>query len=153
MPKLPAHLRDRIRDSTSEEDRGHSTPCWISKRAVTEAGYTRICWQRRWYYTHRLAYELFVGPIPEGLQLDHLCRQRACCNPAHLEPVTSRENTLRGTHPNAIASRLPHCRSGHEFTPENTRLTRQGKRLCRECDRAARRVRYRNRVDMAKVPA
>ena len=78
--------------------------------------------------THRLAYELVVGPIPDGLALDHLCCNTVCCNPAHLDPVTTEENTRRGT------ARRTHCRRGHPFTPENT-IVRPLGRECRRCRR------------------
>lgn len=84
---------------------------------------------------HRIAYELIVGPVPEGLQLDHLCGLRNCVNPAHLEPVTPQENTLR--------ARGDSCKRGHKYTPENTHLhlrrDRPGPtRVCRTCARERR---------------
>ena len=83
---------------------------------------------------HRFAYENFVGPIPEGLHIDHLCRVPGCVNPAHLEAVTSRENTLRGVGPPAIQARKTHCISGHEFSGENLHLTPNGRhRVCKIC--------------------
>lgn len=86
---------------------------------------------------HRVAYEREVGPIPDGLQLDHLCRNRACVNVAHLEPVAPRENTLRSPiAPAAMNARKTHCLRGHEFTPENT-YPQPGGRMCRECHRQA----------------
>ena len=94
---------------------------------------------------HRYAYELHVGPIPEGLQLDHLCRNRWCINPEHLEPVTNQENSRRGNTGKTVsgAARLrTHCRNGHELTPENTWKHGHGSRLCRIC-RAAWEKEYR----------
>lgn len=93
--------------------------------------------QRR-FLVHRLMYEWFVGPIPAGLQMDHLCRNRGCGSPAHLEAVTQRENGLRGVGACARNAVKTHCVRGHEFTPENTHIRTNGSRFCRECDRARR---------------
>lgn len=94
--------------------------------------------------TSRLAYVISVGPIPEGLQIDHIChdpavckggpkcKHRRCCNPAHLEAVTHRENSLRSTSPPAVNSRKTHCPQGHEYTPENIYRYKNCRR-CREC--------------------
>jgi hypothetical protein len=77
-----------------EEDRGHETPCWIWQRAVnTDTGYGTV----GGLYAHRIVYERLRGPVPGGMQLDHLCRQRSCVNPDHVEPVTNAENTQRGS--------------------------------------------------------
>lgn len=88
---------------------------------------------------HRIAHEIYIGPIPDGYQVDHLCSNRVCVNPAHLEAVTPLENTQR------VSRRRTHCLRGHEFTPANTR--QRGDRLgrvCRACD-AIRANEYRER--------
>lgn len=83
--------------------------------------------------THRLSYEMHKGPIPEGKVLDHLCRNIACCNPAHLEAVTQRENLMRGRGAPARNAAKTHCKRGHPFDESNTRLTPKGGRQCRAC--------------------
>jgi hypothetical protein len=97
---------------------------------------------KRNQFAHRLAYELFVGPIPEGQTIDHLCRNRPCVNPGHLEVVDMRTNLLRGSSPTAQNARKTHCKHGHEFTPENTALKQGRYRICRTC-RARRNREYR----------
>lgn len=88
---------------------------------------------------HRVMFEHHVGPVPDGMQLDHvagLCGNRNCCNPAHLEPVTASENIRRQDHANR---RKTECPRGHAYTPENTRIDSAGKRRCRQCEFDSRR--------------
>lgn len=100
--------------------------CWIWKGRTNLDGYGRYSGTT----AHRIAYLVSVGPIPEGLELDHLCRKIRCVNPDHLEPVTHLENKRRRY---AIYDR---CKSGHEYTAENTYVRPNGNRDCRACIRA-----------------
>lgn len=97
------------------------------------------------YRAHRVAYELKNGPIASGLVIDHLCRNKACCNPDHLEAVTQRENTLRGEGPAARLAKQTHCLRGHPFDAENTRIIYGGRRRCRECTRQYNRAAKKRR--------
>lgn len=107
--------------------------CWLWTAAITD-GYGSIhsSYLRRNLRAHRFAYELLVGPIPVGLQLDHLCRVRRCVNPAHLEPVTARENIMRGVGMGARNARRTHCPKGHPYEGDNLLLDKTGRR-CRTC--------------------
>jgi len=117
--------------------------CWHWLRHRTPRGYGTFRVNGRLLMAHRWAYEHFKGPIPDGLTLDHLCRNRGCVNPDHLEPVTLRENILRGTSPSAADAKKTHCIHGHEFFVQNTWITSQGKRVCRTCRAAIVRKRRR----------
>ncbi len=114
-------------------------PCWLWT-AYTYLGYGMFHVNGRGpIRSHRWAYESWHGPVPAPLVLDHLCRVRNCVNPAHLEPVTNRENGLRGVGFVAREARKTHCPQGHEYTPDNTKLE-SGKRKCRTCALAQGRI-------------
>lgn len=99
LPFLPSHfLKNRHRSPEYiEEHRGHETPCWIWQHNISPSTGYGVCWQNSTpLLAHRVYYKRFRGPIPRGLQIDHLCRVPPCVNPAHLEPVTNKENIRRG---------------------------------------------------------
>jgi len=120
------------------EDRGFESPCWIWTNAIASNGYGAM-WDRRVKKVrsaHCIYYEIHVGSIPEGLDLDHLCRVRSCVNPDHLEAVTRRENLLRGMTLTAAAAAATHCPQGHAYDAANTYVhPRTGWRRCRACRR------------------
>lgn len=117
------------------------TTCWTWTGAITKdprpgaGGYAIFRSEGRTRLAHRVAYEHFIGPIPEGMTLDHLCRVRNCVNPAHCEPVPTRTNTLRGDGPTAENAVATHCPQGHPYDDANTYTERRGSRHCRTCAR------------------
>jgi hypothetical protein len=112
-----------------------SNACWLWTAARCSTGYGHFnvdgCIQK----ANRVAYELVKGPIPKGLTLDHLCRNKKCVNPDHLEPVTIAENVLRGMGSPAMNARKIFCKHGHELSGDNLYLRREGGRKCRACQR------------------
>ena len=103
--------------------------CWIWQGCLTHNGYGQLRRNNKSWLAHRYSYVLFKGSIPNGMVLDHLCRVRNCVNPEHLEPVTNRENLLRG-----IPGNKTHCPHGHEYTQENSAYYKNYK-YCKTCNR------------------
>lgn len=127
IASLPPHFQGHITVAP--------TGCWIWDGPLHHNGYGACSKTKGTNRAHRATYELLIGPIPDGLVIDHLCRVRACVNPHHMEPVTDRENRRRG------AAVITHCPQGHEYTPDNTYIKPQtGTRNCRRCAAAARRA-------------
>jgi hypothetical protein len=119
-----------------------SDGCWRWDAGFTPEGYGKFWLDGRTRLAHRLIYELERGPIPDGLVIDHLCRNRGCVNPEHMEPVTNRANLLRGNTLAAGNLAKTHCRNGHEYNDANTYRPPDGSRMCRVCKRARDRAKY-----------
>lgn len=116
-------------------DKNHITGCWVWVGHKRD-GYGVFSYGGRGgvrINAHRYAYQEIIGEIPNGLVLDHLCRQRDCVNPDHLEPVTRKENVLRGFSLSAMQSRQKNCNRGHPLSGDNLYITPRGKRQCRSC--------------------
>lgn len=124
-------FRKRIEQSTKMTDDG----CIVWVYGEDVAGYKRIGVSGRRYMAHRAVYRFLIGEIPEGMVIDHLCRNRACVNPEHLQPVTNRVNVLRGDGPTAVNYRKTHCKRGHALVGSNLRSRTTRGRECRECHR------------------
>jgi hypothetical protein len=136
MPKLIMDLPERFWAKTCIEDRGYETPCLVWTAYTLYNGYGRFGVSSKIHYAHRVAYGAAFGEIPAGLVLDHLCRVRACVNATHLEPVTNRENILRGETIMAANVAKTHCPQGHEYNSENTLVNPpNGRRRCASCVR------------------
>lgn len=124
----------------------NGTPCWTWAAHSIRGGYGTIAWKNRATGVHRLLYAWLVGPVPLGPiglvpEIDHLCRNRACCNPAHLELVTRQENVLRGESMAARNAKKTHCKRGHEFSPDNSVYKSRGWQ-CKTCLRESALRRY-----------
>ncbi len=141
--------RDITDPPTREEhfwlDVDKSKDCWRWRNSHSHLGYALVMWFGKTRPAHRIAYELTRGPIPDGLVIDHLCRNRWCLNPDHMEPVTQRENVLRGEGVAARHAAKTHCPQGHEYTEENTYHWPGAKGASRAC-RACISERYQNRA-------
>jgi hypothetical protein len=134
-PRLPSRFWNKVEPT----DNG----CWLWTAYIGPGGYGVFNFNGPSRVAHRIAYEVLVGPVPEGMECDHLCRVRHCVNPAHLEAVTSRENTIRGDAGlwrKNICAAMTHCVHGHPFDEENTWIRNwRGHRQCRTCAKKATR--------------
>lgn len=118
--------------------------CWPWLGATLDSGYGYTIFQGKRQVSHRVVYTLMVGPIPEGLQLDHLCRNRWCQNPWHVEPVTAKVNIQRGLSGYATGAQYrarTHCPQGHPYDEVNTIHLKGNRRWCKQCKLAEQRRR------------
>jgi hypothetical protein len=120
--------------------------CIEWKYALSHNGYGLKRIGNKMVRVHRFVYEVCYGKIPDGLVIDHLCRNRKCINPHHLELTTIKENTLRGVGPTAMNAKKTHCKHGHEFNDENTYIRKDGRRNCKKCLSMASLKYYRHKV-------
>jgi hypothetical protein len=134
IPSLTAQQERRFweRVTGTQIDAGQTARCWEWTGRKNVGGYGSVSLNDREYPVHRVAYTILRGPIPDGLTLDHLCRNKACCNPAHLDPCTAVENAMRGDNPAAKNARKTHCAKGHELT---RRTDDKRRRQCPICTR------------------
>lgn len=117
--------------------------CWQWIGAQNRKGYGQLFFRGKLWVSHRVAYTIFVGEIPEGMTVDHLCFNKGCINPAHLEPVTALENTQRakraGRHRPSTQYPPGYCAAGHQYTEDNVAIRPDGRRRCKMCARLKRR--------------
>lgn len=143
-------VSERFHERVSPEP---NSGCWLWLGYTDSDGYGRLSVSRpirTQRGAHQISFELFVGPIPPGFELDHLCRVRCCVNPAHLRLLTHVDNAARttvGRRANRPRNTGTHCRNGHEFTAANTYISPGGCRYCRTCNRLAVARALRTRED------
>lgn len=144
-PTSPALRRERFWAKVDKS--AGPDGCWLWTACIDHTGYGCFTVFKRHVAAHRFSYEETVGPITDGLVIDHLCRTRACVNPRHLEPVTFRENCMRGVAPNVIAARTMICRQGHDMSAPRGFIVKRRtngtvSRRCRVCANAWNLRRY-----------
>lgn len=137
--RRPYSFEEYVAPHITEDESG----CWLWTGRLDRFGYGRKRRPDKDWLVHRLVWEHLVGPIPPGLELDHLCRVRACCNPAHLEPVTRKENIRRSMAASAIAARTNRCKQGHDLAVHGKQRADGRGRRCTLCDR----IYTRNRLN------
>lgn len=140
-PMTKEQVIARLDDNTYKDP---NSGCWIWLNSLTPTGYppARYTAFKKYVTAYRLSYFLYRGEIPDGLEVDHICRMRCCINPWHLRLVTHAENTRRGIYPKSTHrnGRKTHCKRGHEFNENNTYIDNRGNRQCRICIREKNRL-------------
>jgi hypothetical protein len=151
--KAPRPALQRFLEKTEPQPNG----CRLWTGAIQTNGYGSFGVRKgQSALAHRWIYEQCVGPIPAGLTLDHLCRNRRCVNPEHLEPVTNAENVRRGESPTAKNARKTHCLKGHALEGDNLIQRKNGRRACKVCQRESQRKAWRKanpEVQRNRAPA
>lgn len=136
---MPRSLWERIERWTDR-----SGGCWVWTHWLDQDGYAHASYEGKRVRVHRWSWEQVNGPVPPGLELDHLCRTRGCVRPDHLQAVSHRENMMRGVAPSAVNAKKTQCKHGHPFSGENLILQIDGRRSCRTCTNRRARTRYWN---------
>jgi hypothetical protein len=151
---MMAQVIERFWDKAVPEP---TTGCWLWTGYTEKGGYGRFNVptgrkkpRQRTVIASRFAWELVNGPVPAGMEIDHACDTPSCINPEHLRPMVPWRNTLRGNGPAAQNARKIECKRGHGFTPENTLITRCGRRVCLTCSRIRCKAFYRSRKQVVK---
>lgn len=149
IPKLtPENIRCFF-DKINKNKNG----CWDWTGTTDGRGYPKQYLQRRARFAHRISFLIFNGSIDDTMEIDHTCRNKTCVNPAHLDQVSSRENTVRGISPAATNAKKTHCKYGHELSGENLVRYIKGRRGCRTCWYLRAKVYYKENAEKCKAKA